>query len=95
MYTDIGVDLSKILGGQIKILGEKVVNSDKCMGVSQLLGARDWAAPKVYAYVYGHTYIHVHTLIQMYIREDGLTKIILLYIHTCICRMAGDSYISK
>ena len=36
---DTGVDLSKILGGQTKILGgEKVVNSDKCMGVSQLLG---------------------------------------------------------
>ena len=33
-----GVDLSKILGGQTKILGEKVVKSDKCMGVSQLLG---------------------------------------------------------
>jgi len=34
-----GVDLSKILGGQ------KVVKSDKCMGVSQLLGARARAAP--------------------------------------------------
>ncbi len=33
-----GVDLSKILGGQTKILGgQKVVKSDKCMGVSQLL----------------------------------------------------------
>ena len=48
-----GVDLSKILGGQTKILGgQKVVKSDKCMGVSQLLGARARAAPKVYAY--GH-----------------------------------------
>jgi len=34
----------------VKILGEKVVKSDKCMGVSQLLGARARAAPKVYAY---------------------------------------------
>ena len=34
------------LGGQIKILGgAKVVKSDKCMGVSQLLGARARAAP--------------------------------------------------
>ena len=33
-----GIDLSKILGGQTKILGEKVVKSDKCMGDSQLLG---------------------------------------------------------
>jgi len=42
-----GVDLSKILGGQIKIFGgQKVVKSDKCMGVSQLLGARAPAAPK-------------------------------------------------
>jgi len=35
-----GVDLSTILGGQTEILGggQKVVKSDKCMGVSQLLG---------------------------------------------------------
>jgi len=33
-----GVDLSKILGGQTKILWEqKVAKSDKCTGVSQLL----------------------------------------------------------
>ncbi len=35
-----GIDLSKILGGQRhpKLLGgQKVVKSDKCMGVSQLL----------------------------------------------------------
>ena len=51
MQPFTGVDLSKILGEQIKILGEqKVVKSDKCMGVSQLLGARARAAPKVYAY---------------------------------------------
>jgi len=42
----IGVDLSKILGGQTKIYGgQKVVKSDKCMGVSQLLGARTRTAP--------------------------------------------------
>ena len=35
-----GVELSKILGGWTKILGEKVVKSDKYMGDSQLLGAR-------------------------------------------------------
>jgi len=35
------------LGGQTKILGvQKVVKSDKCMGVSQLLGARARAAPQ-------------------------------------------------
>src|SRR6218665_3768040 len=33
-----------------KILGEKVVKSDKCMCVFQLLGARARAPPKVYAY---------------------------------------------
>jgi len=43
-----GVDLSKILGGQTKILegtegGKKSV---KYMGVSQLLGARARAAPQ-------------------------------------------------
>jgi len=43
--------LSKLLGGQTKILGEKVVKSDKCMGVSQLLGvAHARADPQVYAY---------------------------------------------
>src|SRR6218665_2146122 len=34
-----GVDLLKILGGKTKILeGQKMVKSDKCMGLSQLLG---------------------------------------------------------
>ena len=41
-----GVDLSKILVGQTKILGGKVVKSDKYIGVSQLLGARARAAFK-------------------------------------------------
>ena len=42
-----GVDLSKLLGGQTKILAEqKDVKSDKCIGDSQLLGARARAAPK-------------------------------------------------
>jgi len=42
-----GVDLSKILGGQTKILGAQ---SDKCMGVSQLLGGTcPGCRPKVYA----------------------------------------------
>ena len=46
-----GIDLSKILGGQTKIFGgQKEIKSDKCMGVSQLLGARARAAPKVYVY---------------------------------------------
>jgi len=43
--TVTGVDLSKILDGQFKILGEKVVKTDKCMVVSQLLGACARAAP--------------------------------------------------
>jgi len=50
MYS--GVDLSKMLGGQTKILGKKVVNSDKYMGVSQLLGHMPGLPPKVYAYGY-------------------------------------------
>ena len=45
--SDTGVDLSKILGGQTKILeGQKEVKSDKCVGVSQLMGALSLAAPK-------------------------------------------------
>jgi len=41
-----GIDLLKILGGQTKILGgQKVVISNKCMGDSQLLGARARDAP--------------------------------------------------
>ena len=47
MHIDTGVGLSKILGGQTKILGgRKVVKSVNCMGVSQLLGARARAAPQ-------------------------------------------------
>src|SRR6218665_3367948 len=43
--------LSKILGGQTKILGGRRWKSDKCMGVSQLLGcACPGCPPKVYAY---------------------------------------------
>jgi len=39
MTSSTGIDLSKILDGQTKILGgQKVVKSDKCIGVSQLLG---------------------------------------------------------
>ena len=46
--TITGVDLSKILGGQTNILGgQKVVNSSKCMAVSQLLGACARAIPNV------------------------------------------------
>ena len=40
-----GVDLSKIVGGHWNTGGQKVVKSDKCIGVSQLLGARARAAP--------------------------------------------------
>ena len=43
-----GVYLSKILGGQIKIFGgggAEGGKSDKCMGISQSLGARARAAP--------------------------------------------------
>ena len=36
MFT--GVDLLKILGGQTKILGGKVVKSDKCMGIFSIIG---------------------------------------------------------
>jgi len=47
-----GVDLSKYWVGKPKYgRGQKVVKSDKCMGVSQLMGAHSRAAPKVYAYV--------------------------------------------
>jgi len=37
--------------GKPKYWGQKVVESDKCMGVSQLLGARARVAPKVYGYI--------------------------------------------
>jgi len=51
--TCTGIDLSKILGGQTKILGEKVIKSDKCIGISQLLGEHvPGLPPKVYAYGY-------------------------------------------
>jgi len=39
------VDLSKILGGPKKFWGKEMAKSDKCMGISQLLGARAWTAP--------------------------------------------------
>jgi len=44
--TITGVDLSKILGGQNKILGAKGGKSDKCMCFSQLLGDAPWLPPK-------------------------------------------------
>ena len=51
MIQDTGIDLSKILGGQTKILGgQNMVKSDKCMGISTFLGAHARAAPLVYAY---------------------------------------------
>ena len=50
MPVFIGVGLSKILGrnnigGQTKIVGEKVAITDESTGISQLLGAHAWAAP--------------------------------------------------
>src|SRR6218665_1006018 len=45
-----GVDLSKILGWQTKILGEKAMKNDKCMVVSQLMGHVPGLPPNVYAY---------------------------------------------
>jgi len=47
----IGVDLSQILRA-IPNLGENVVKTDKCMGVSQLLGGARPGCPKVYAYAF-------------------------------------------
>src|SRR6218665_2211252 len=47
IYIHTGVELSKILGGQIKILGGKMIKSDKCMGVSELLGARAGLPPSL------------------------------------------------
>ena len=46
-----GVDLSEILEEQTKIFvgGQKVVMTDECIGVSQLLGARARLSPKVCA----------------------------------------------
>jgi len=54
-----GVDLSKILGGQTKILGgQKVVKSDKCMGVFQLFGGTcPGCPPKVYTYAKGQSMV--------------------------------------
>ena len=47
-----GADLSKILGGQTKLLGGKVVKSDTCLGVSQFIGGHVPGLPlKVYAYM--------------------------------------------
>ena len=41
MNVGTGLDLSKILGLQTRILREKkVIKSDKCMGVCQLLRGR-------------------------------------------------------
>jgi len=49
-----GVDLAKILGGQIKLLGRKGgEKSEKCMGDSQLLGVHARAAPKTTPMVNG------------------------------------------
>jgi len=60
-----GVDFSKILGGQTKILGGKGGKSQKCMGVSQLLGGHvPGSSPKVYAY--GHLESPTTLMTQLY-----------------------------
>ena len=60
------------MGGKTKILGgQKVVKSDKCLCVSQLLGVCARAAPKVYAY--GSQRIHMWHLIKKIDRQ--MTKI--------------------
>jgi len=46
-----GVELSEILEGKTQILGGNVVKTDKCMGVSKILGVRARAVPpKDYMY---------------------------------------------
>ena len=53
----LGVDLSEdIAGANLNLMGN-VLKTDKCMGVSQILGVRARAAPKVYAYADGHSSI--------------------------------------
>src|SRR6218665_1240132 len=56
-----GIDLSKILGGQTKILGgQKVVESDKCMGNSKLLGGTCPGCPlSLRHYANGHGSLRV------------------------------------
>src|SRR6218665_3749799 len=46
-----GIDVKKILG-QAKYWGkQEVAITDEIIGISQLVGARSWAARQVYAYV--------------------------------------------
>src|SRR6218665_2191493 len=49
--TDTGIDFSKILGGQTKILGQKVVKSDEWVFLNYC-GHMPGLPPKVYAYDY-------------------------------------------
>ena len=73
LFVDVstGVDLSKILGGQTKILEGKVVKSDKCMGASQLFGARAQAAPKSTPMVVGLYVLFIHSFIHAFIHSYG------------------------
>jgi len=48
IYNSTGVDLSKILGGQTKILGEKVINA---WAFLNYWGARARAAPQSLYYI--------------------------------------------
>src|SRR6218665_2322658 len=61
-----GIDLSKILGVQTKLLGgQKVIKCDKCMGVYQLLGERVRAAPPSLPQVYAYDITYWLTIDQL------------------------------
>jgi len=88
-----GIDLAKILIGKTKILGEKVIKSDECMGVSQyLLGARAHGCPpkstpmihckmsrvKAKWSLKKNAYIYI-----CYLTSKVLVDVVNCYIHRC------------
>jgi len=67
--------LSKIWGASKSKLGEvqRLVITDECIGVSQLLGGEHPAAPKVYAYAYSLSNVPIQS--SAYLSEIDIAYI--------------------
>src|SRR6218665_3685677 len=90
-HSHTGVDLSNILGGQTKILGEKVIKSHRCTEVSKLLGGNVPGLPPkstpmhthtptptpTHPHTHTHTYIRTHTYKHIYTNLHTHTLLIL------------------
>jgi len=83
MYASTSVDLSKILGGQTKILGGNVV---KCIGVSQTLAARARADPPKSTPMCASLYVCMYACTCIYTRMYAcMYACVCVYQRVCVC----------